>query len=271
MRNRNSELWYASLTVILITVAYTLTVTRGGAPPSSSMIGYLFGVVGFLLMLMTGTLYAVQKRFRLLRQGSMAFWLKFHIFTGFVGPYMVLMHTAWNFKGLAGVVTIMASVVVLSGLIGRYIYTAVPRTTSGAEMASEDLEPRLASVQAGLYSWLAAGSEINHVLPRHMIDFSGKPKNTWLLAFGRLFLECGYKWQWWCDKHRLKSLTRKQAKELGCLLQRQRELCYQTASLAVTKQVLALWHSVHIFITVTFFTTAVIHIGAAIYYASLGK
>ncbi len=184
---------------------------------------------------------------------------------------MLLLHTAWHFRGLAGLVTLLAFVVVLSGFIGRYIYTAVPRTADGIELGSEDLEPRFAAVQTDLHSWLAADSETSHVLPRHMITFAEIVKNTWLMALGCVFLEWGYRWQWWRDKRRLKGLTRGQTKELGRLLRRHRELCYQAASLALTRRVLALWHSIHIVITVTLFTAAFIHIGAAFYYATFSK
>ena len=64
----------------------------------------------------------------------MSAWLQFHIFTGLVGPYMVLLHTSWKFNGLAGAVTLLTVIIVLSGIIGRYIYTRIPRTTDGLEI-----------------------------------------------------------------------------------------------------------------------------------------
>ena len=49
----------------------------------------------------------------------MARWLEFHIFTGIVGPYLVLLHTSWKFNGLAGVVMLLTGVIVLSGFIRK--------------------------------------------------------------------------------------------------------------------------------------------------------
>ena len=60
------------------------------------------------------------------RWGRDVAWLRFHIFTGLVGPYMVLLHTSWKFNGLAGIFMLLTVVIVLSGIIGRYIYTASP-------------------------------------------------------------------------------------------------------------------------------------------------
>ena len=93
------ELWLALLAALLITGLYALIVflTRE-IPAASDLFGHGLGIFGFLLMLMTETLYSLRKRMRTVRFGRMALWLKFHIFTGLVGPYMVLLHTSWKFN-----------------------------------------------------------------------------------------------------------------------------------------------------------------------------
>jgi hypothetical protein len=126
------ELWLAFLAAILITGLYALVVIfTHGIPLASDLFGHGLGILGFLLMLMTETLYSLRKRMRTVRFGRMSYWLKFHIFTGLVGPYMVLLHTSWKFNGLAGVTTLLTVVIVISGFVGRYIYTRVPRTADG--------------------------------------------------------------------------------------------------------------------------------------------
>jgi hypothetical protein len=126
------ELWLAFLAAILITGLYALVVvlTRE-IPAASDFFGHSLGIFGFLLMLMTETLYSLRKRMRTVRFGRMSRWLQFHIFTGLVGPYMVLLHTSWKFNGLAGVTTLLTVVIVISGFVGRYIYTRIPRTADG--------------------------------------------------------------------------------------------------------------------------------------------
>lgn len=126
------ELWLAFLAAILITGFYALVVFLSrNIPPASDLFGHSLGIFGFFLMLMTETLYSIRKRVRSARFGRMAIWLKFHIFTGLVGPYMVLLHTSWKFNGLAGVTTLLTVVIVISGFVGRYIYTRIPRTADG--------------------------------------------------------------------------------------------------------------------------------------------
>lgn len=126
------ELWLAFLAAILITGLYALVVifTRE-IPPASDLFGHGLGILGFTLMLLTETLYSIRKRVRSVRLGRMSLWLRFHIFTGLVGPYMVLLHTSWKFNGLAGVTTLLTVVIVISGFVGRYIYTRIPRTAEG--------------------------------------------------------------------------------------------------------------------------------------------
>jgi hypothetical protein len=117
----------------VITGLYVLAYLQQNAfPTASGLIGHGIGIVGFLLMLMTATLYTIRKRVTDARWGSVAKWLKFHMFTGLVGPYMVLLHTSMKFNGVAALATALTVVVVISGIVGRYVYTRVPRAVDGA-------------------------------------------------------------------------------------------------------------------------------------------
>ncbi len=135
MLGSGKELWWALIASILITgiYAYAMAIT-GEIPAAGELFGHTLGILGFILMIFTETLYSLRKRTRLASWGKMSEWLKFHIFTGLVGPYMVLLHTSWKFNGLAGAVTLLTIIVVASGFIGRYIYTRIPRTADGIEV-----------------------------------------------------------------------------------------------------------------------------------------
>jgi hypothetical protein len=137
---RYSELALALLTIAAITALYAGVVQTAGVPAARGLLGHSLGILGFVMMLMTETLYSLRKRAMRRPRGSMRTWLRFHIFTGLVGPYLVLLHTAWAFQGLAGALTVMTGIVVASGFIGRYIYTAVPRTADGAVIEAQELQ-----------------------------------------------------------------------------------------------------------------------------------
>jgi hypothetical protein len=51
-----------------------------------------------------------------------------------LGPILVLFHTAFKFGGLVAVSFWSMVAVVLSGVVGRYIYLQIPRTIEGREM-----------------------------------------------------------------------------------------------------------------------------------------
>jgi hypothetical protein len=125
---RLPELAYALVAIVAVTALYGVAYAQASAfPTASSLVGHGIGIVGFILMLMTATLYSLRKTRKDASWGSTAGWLKFHMVTGLVGPYMVLLHTAMKFNGLAGLAMLLTVVVVVSGLVGRYLYTRVPR------------------------------------------------------------------------------------------------------------------------------------------------
>jgi hypothetical protein len=142
---RHRELWYALVVIVAITAIYALAYRQAGRfPAASGLVGHGIGIVGFILMLMTATLYSIRKLLSDARWGSTASWLRFHMVAGLVGPYMVLLHTSMRFHGVAGVALLLTIVVVISGLIGRYIYTALPRVIAGDELERSTPDSRFA-------------------------------------------------------------------------------------------------------------------------------
>jgi hypothetical protein len=159
------ELWGAFIAGLIITGVYGAVVLfTQQIPPAKELFGISLGIFGFILMLMTEILYSLRNRSRLARWGRMADWLKFHIFTGLVGPYMVLLHTSWKFNGLAGVITLFTIIIVISGFIGRYIYTLIPRTVEGVEIESGLSTEALKQARHLMAMWHAIHIPIGMVL-----------------------------------------------------------------------------------------------------------
>ena len=67
----------------------------------------------------------------------------------------------------------------------------------------------------------------------------------------------------------LDATTRRQARPLALLAAQQRILQRQVASLAAARQLLGVWHAIHIPLGMALFTAAFIHIAAALYFATL--
>jgi hypothetical protein len=165
MLRGGKELWLAVLAGIIITGVYgAVVVFTRKVPAAGELFGHLLGIFGFLLMLMTETLYSLRKRTRSARWGRMSAWLQFHIFTGLVGPYMVLLHTSWKFNGIAGVTTLFTVIIVVSGFIGRYIFTRIPRTLDGLEIEGTLSESALRQARQLMSLWHAVHIPIGMVL-----------------------------------------------------------------------------------------------------------
>jgi hypothetical protein len=142
---RPTELWFAFAAIAMMTAVYAAVYARADAlPAASGLVGHGIGVLGFVLMLMTATLYPLRKLRTDASWGSTAAWLRFHMVTGLVGPYLVLLHTAMVFRGLAGAAMLLTVVVVVSGLTGRYLYTRLPRAIAPSSGGGE-----VFAIQAG--------------------------------------------------------------------------------------------------------------------------
>lgn len=268
VQNSARELWLAFTAIIVITILYLFVViTQGGIPGAREFFGHSFGILGFILMLMTEFLYSRRKRSRSARWGKMANWLQFHIFTGIVGPYLVLLHSSWKFNGLAGVVTLLMSIVVFSGFVGRYIYTAVPRSAEGVIVESDELEQAISETESGLQEWLSAFPRTANQLQPLLVGSAGQ--SDIMLILGRTWQDWYARFQWWQLKSQLQGLPRDQITRLEGLIRRRQTLKRQIASLAMARRLLALWHAIHIPIGMTLFFAATVHIIGAIYYATL--
>ncbi len=159
------ELWWAFFAGILITGLYgaVALITRE-IPAAGELFGHVLGIFGFILMLMTEVLYSLRKRTRTASWGRMSSWLQFHIFSGLVGPYMVLLHTSWKFNGIAGVTTLFTLIIVVSGFFGRYIYTRIPRTLDGLEIEGTLSESALRQARQLMALWHTIHIPIGMVL-----------------------------------------------------------------------------------------------------------
>lgn len=266
MYRSTRELWVAFIAIVLISIVYLFVVIMlGGIPAASDFFGHSLGILGFLLMLMTETLYTLRKRSRSARLGRVSSWLQFHIVTGLVGPYMVLLHSSWKFNGLAGVVMLMTGVVVFSGFIGRYIYTAIPRTADGMEMESGELQRQINGLEVEINKWMGKQTQVSEDLMRLSTVTLSDSSSSFANPFG----EFSYRLNMWNLRRKMDPRARAHAEAISDLLNHQRLLDRQRRSLAQARRLMALWHTLHVPIGLALFTAAFIHIIAAIYYATL--
>ena len=270
MRRSNIELWLALITNLLITLLYLFMVNQlGGIPAARGFWGHSLGIVGFILMLMTEILYSWRKRNPRARWGRMSSWLRVHIFMGLVGPYMVLLHSSWKFNGLAGIVMTLTVIIVFSGIIGRYIYTAIPRTVDGAEVEAAELAREAALIEESIGKWDTSQPKISRVLTHIIKNDPVKTDKLSQFFFNIFFSDFNERFMIWQAIRHIDPQYRAEATELGDLLKRKRQLQRQASSLVMARRLLSFWHAVHIPIGMMLFATSFIHMVGAIYYATL--
>ncbi len=107
----------------------------------NGLFGHGLGIVGTLLILIGVFGYMAKKRYKFLsRLGRLKYWLEFHIFLCTLGPVMILFHTAFKFGGIVSIAFWSMLAVVLSGVIGRFIYIQIPRTIEGRALSLNEVK-----------------------------------------------------------------------------------------------------------------------------------
>lgn len=266
--NSNFELKLSFFVVLFLAVVYivyeTVTIPDGGHP-----FGHALGILGAVLMIMAETLYSARKRLRFFRFGQMRHWLSFHIFTGIVGPALVLMHTGMEFRGLAGFTMLLTVLVVASGFLGRYIYTAVPRTLAGIEVDRQALEAQHQQQRQELQVWSANKSiQVQALIQQETAVLPPQALSPTAVLF--------YRYQEWRTRRHMRAALSKldkeeraRMKEIEASLRRQQQLTRQIRSLQTVRQMMGWWHTAHVPLGLTLFTALTIHIVATIYFGAL--
>ncbi len=118
-----------------------------GALRPSGLIGHGYGIVGTGLIL-TNLLYLVRRRFAGVLPpwlGSVKAWLDVHAVTGLSGSLLIVFHSAFQVRTTIAMVTsVSLAVVVVTGLVGLYLYALVPKAgLKGFHERLDELRPLL--------------------------------------------------------------------------------------------------------------------------------
>lgn len=106
----------------------------------SGTIGINLGVLGTVLFFII-FLYALRKVIPWLgRFGTARHWMDFHVIAGITAPIVIAFHASFKFHGIAGFAFWIMVCVALSGIIGRYLYSNIPRSLTAAELSLNELQ-----------------------------------------------------------------------------------------------------------------------------------
>ncbi len=265
---QNWELIAALLTILVLSAAYLL-IAHSIAMEARSPINHGIGILGFLLMIATETLYSWRKTKHDARWGPTRIWLKAHIYGGIVGPYMVFLHTGFRFAGLAGITLWMTVALMCSGFIGRYIYAAIPRTPAGEEIDVDQLEVAIRDTETRLRAWAWRSAHTGQL--RALSEAMEATPVTTERGFSALLSQAQaqrqYRERWQRVIERLDTPLGEEARTLGIMLDYRRTLQRQAITAAPARRLLGIWHATHVPLGIATFVAALLHMVAALYFS----
>ena len=232
---------------------------------SAGRAGHLFGVGGFLLMLVP-VAYSARKKMRRFRDaGNIKGWLDVHVFCGIVGPVLITFHTAFKFNGIVSVAYWSMVAVVLSGFVGRYLYVRIPRSIRGQALTQADLEARALALSQQIADAQLPDdvlAKIEALERRVVLPHDGQSSLATLLAgefgmrrdFARLRADIARRGVA-PDLHR----------EALNLIAERATLRRRMAYLTTTKKLFDVWHVFHMPLVYITFAIVIMHVAVTMY------
>lgn len=229
----------------------------------SGTTGHGYGIVGTLLML-TNLLYLVRRRLAKLSLGSMRRWLDLHVLTGLGGSMLVAFHSAFQLRTpIASLTAGSLCTVVLTGLVGRYLYALAPAPAHEAIDASltalgelapgidREMRRRLAAVPVPPLLGTASFTVTLRAIPRCLGVARERREVVRMTIAERLVPDM-------LDTHDLAEV-RHIAKSLERLVARE-------VTSAVGAALLRSWRGLHRWMAIVMLLSVAVHIGVAWYY-----
>lgn len=107
----------------------------------SGAYGHGIGILGTFMILFGVVIYIARKRYNfMVRVLRLKYLLEFHIFLCTLGPILILFHTAFKFGGIVSIAFWSMVAVVLSGVIGRFIYIQIPHSIEGRALSLQEVK-----------------------------------------------------------------------------------------------------------------------------------
>jgi hypothetical protein len=273
--------------IVFIVLAALVVLTLAGAPyyfqgmgsrvrnplhawfRSGGTIGQSLGILALCSFLFLW-LYPIRKRVRSLsRLGALPAWLRIHTMVGFFLPWVVALHAAFRFSGLAGLAFFAMLVVWASGIVGRYLYRRIPRNQQGIELTLDQVASRRRellleiSIITGLSPQVIESATLGRLAPSSNPGFLGTLRrfvtDDWVRRqavrdLQRLAARKGSALPSDHDAwHRILDLTRQQV-----------ALEQQARLLEATRRIFRHWHDAHLPVGITALLAVIVHVTVVI-------
>ncbi len=281
--------WLLAATVVLVIAGYGYDYYILGAAQRpfspkhellrpSGTIGMKLGMLGVLLFFLI-YLYPLRKKWGwLARQGNSRHWLDFHVVLGTTAPLIVAFHSSFKFGNIAGMAFWSMLAVTISGFVGRYLYSQIPRSLNAAELSLKQLEDMENAMRRDLATQhLSFGSRMESIfnLPdrKTVVDISIFAALLWMILIdckrpfqvALLRLQAAGFGAWLLSFCGLRATRDARLERAIGVARQQSALSKRVLFLSRTQQVFHLWHVVHRPFSYAFAILAILHIGIALF------
>jgi hypothetical protein len=116
-------------------------VATGTSYTPRSNVGFYLGVVGSVMLLLM-LAYPLRKHVGFMHNwGPLKNWFRIHMIMGIVGPTLVLFHSTFHLRSINATVALFSMLgVVISGIIGRFVYTKIHYGLYGRRATLEKIQ-----------------------------------------------------------------------------------------------------------------------------------
>ena len=232
----------------------------------SGIVGQSAGILAFLIFFLL-LLYPLRKRWKALAwTGSIARWLDVHVAAALTLPLLLAIHAGWRSEGVIGLGLTAMMIVWASGIVGRYIFTHIPRAKSGVELTLDEV----AAQRQALVERIATTTGLDTgVIERALkVGHNSAQKGSLWSAIGRMLTNDLVRWrisrklaaEWRKTAPRGKTLSRAALREAVTLARREISLAQQARMLEETRRILGWWHVAHRPFAFTALIAVLIHV-----------
>jgi hypothetical protein len=238
----------------------------------SGPVGLALGIVAFALFLFLW-LYPLRKRVRWLAwTGAVGSWLRVHVVAGLSLPVIAATHAGWRFEGLIGLGYLSMFVVALSGIIGRYLYSHIPRSRQGAELSRDEV----ARERRALLTEIAIATGLDPMEAERALALGPAPAGAGPLRALAHMVRDDF-WRWRALRRlrrvltaRVTPLDRAVVKRAMRLARREMALAQQVRLLDQVRRVFGWWHVAHRPFAATALIAVVVHVVVAVLVGGIG-
>lgn len=273
--------WIGLVLLVALGIVWWL-VTRSapdgaGRLTGGSPLGVALGLIAVALILLL-TAFGVRKRSYRSKVGTLEGWLQSHVVLGVVVFFVVLAHTGFRFEDDVAVAAFVAlTLVVVSGLVGAALYTAVPRllTEVQSNLSPAEISERLNRIQ-GAMGRLAAGRsrEFQAVYRQLVREAMPGPRAGWRLLLGRppgtrvsRVGDDPGRSSWGKTLATVPRDEQDPLRQLLMLGRQHRELHLRLAYQERFKNLLDVWLWIHLPVTVALLVLTAVHVVGAVYFS----